>query len=322
MKVIITDCDHDQIEIEKKIFADAGIEMELKQAITEEEVIRECQDGDIFIVQYAKITDRVMEHCPRLRYVVRYGVGVDTIDIAAATKRGIQVGNVPDYGMNEVADHAIALALSLTRKVTEMNRITKQEVWDYTRAIPVRRFSEMTVGVIGLGRIGRNFAEKMHSLGFRVIGTDPYFKETEETKNYVQAADLDTVIREADILSVHCPAEGNQNLINRDVFVRMKNTAVVINVARGGIINEADLDWALEQKEIGGAGIDCMTGEPVSKDCPLFRHENLIVTPHMAWYSEEAARELKRKVAEEAVRFAEGKAIHYPINRLEQEERK
>ena len=117
MKVIITDCDHDSIDIEKKVFADAGMEVELKQAITEDEVIEQCQDAEIFIVQYAKITKKVMDNCPKLKYVVRYGVGVDTIDVPEATKHGIQVGNVPDYGMNEVADHAIALAMVMVREV-------------------------------------------------------------------------------------------------------------------------------------------------------------------------------------------------------------
>lgn len=315
MKVIITDCDHDNIEIEKEIFAAAGIEMELKQAVSEEEVIAECKDAEIFVVQYAKITDKVMERCPKLKYVVRYGVGVDTVDVAAATRRGIQVGNVPDYGMNEVADHAIALALAMTRKVVKMNVFTRNQVWDYTASIPVHRFSALTVGVVGLGRIGRNFAQKMSALGFRVIGTDPYFQSSPETEKYVTQVSMDEVVGCSDIISLHCPADGNQNLFNREVFRRMKPGAVLINVARGGIINEADLEEALTKGELGGAALDCMAGEPVGKDCPLFRHENVIVTPHMAWYSEEAARELKRKVAEEAVRFAKGEPIHYPVNR-------
>lgn len=316
MKVIITDCDHDSIDIERKIFADAGMEVELKQAITEDEVIAQCQDAEIFIVQYAKITKKVMDHCPKLKYVVRYGVGVDTIDVAEATKHGIQVGNVPDYGMNEVADHAIALAMAMVREIVKMNHFTKTEKWDYTKAIPIHRFCEMTVGVVGLGRIGRNFAKKMHALGFRVIGTDPYFKATPETEEYVTATTMEEVITKSDIISLHCPADGNKNLFDREAFRKMKNSAVLINVARGGIICEQDLDWALSNGEIAGAALDCMLGEPVDKDSPLFWHENLIVTPHMAWYSEEAANELKRKVAEESVRFANGEAIHYPINKL------
>ena len=316
MRVIITDCDHDNIDIEKKVFADAGISVGLRQAITEDEVIAQCQDAEIFIVQYAKITEKVMENCPCLKYVVRYGVGVDTIDIPAATRHGIQVGNVPDYGMNEVADHAIALAMSMIRKTIEMNAFTKNQKWDYTRAIPIHRFSEMTVGVIGLGRIGRNFAQKMHALGFKVIGTDPYFKATPETDAYVKPVSMEDVITQSDVISLHCPADGNMNLFCAETFKKMKNTAILINVARGGIINEKDLDQALTDGEIGGAALDCRLGEPVSKDSPLFRHENLVVTPHMAWYSQEAAQELKRKVAEESVRFARGEAIHYPINKL------
>ena len=316
MRVIITDCDHDNIDIEKKVFADAGMSVELRQAVTEDEVIAQCQDAEIFIVQYAKITEKVMDNCPCLKYVVRYGVGVDTIDIPAATRHGIQVGNVPDYGMNEVADHAIALAMSMIRKTIEMNAFTKDQKWDYTKAIPIHRFSEMTVGVIGLGRIGRNFAQKMHALGFKVIGTDPYFKATPETDAYVKPVSMEDVITQSDVISLHCPADGNMNLFCAETFKKMKNTAILINVARGGIINEEDLDQALTDGEIGGAALDCMLGEPVSKDSPLFRHENLVVTPHMAWYSQEAAQELKRKVAEESVRFARGEAIHYPINKL------
>ncbi len=316
MRVIITDCDHDSIEIEKGVFASAGIEMELKQAVSEDEVIEQCQEAEIFIVQYARITEKVMEQCPKLKYVVRYGVGVDTVDVPAATRHGIQVGNVPDYGMNEVADHAIVLALAMTRKIVTMNGYTKRETWDYTAAIPVHRFSELTAGVVGLGRIGRNFARKMSALGFRVIGTDPYFQPTEETDRYVTPVSLDEVIAQSDVISLHCPADGNWDLFNRETFRRMKSTAVIINVARGGIINEGDLDWALCEGEIGGAALDCMLGEPVGTDSPLFRHENVIVTPHMAWYSEEAAKELKRKVAEEAVRFARGEVIRYPVNKV------
>ena len=304
------------IDIEKKVFKDAGMEVELKQAITEDEVIAQCQDAEIFIVQYAKITEKVMDNCPKLKYVVRYGVGVDTIDVPAATKHGIQIGNVPDYGMNEVADHAISLALAMVRKIVKMNAFTKAEKWDYTNSIPVHRFNQMTVGVIGLGRIGRNFAKKMNALGFKVIGTDPYFKPTPETDEYVTPVTMEEVIEKSDVISLHCPADGNIDLFNKETFKKMKNNAVLINVARGGIINEEDLDQALTDGEIAGAALDCMLGEPVSKDSPLFKHENVIVTPHMAWYSEEAAQELKRKVAEESVRFANGEEIHYPINHL------
>ena len=220
MKVFITDCDHDNIDIEKKVFSDAGMEVELKQAKTEDEVIEQCKDGEILIVQYANITEKVMEAMPKLKFVVRYGVGVDTIDLKAATRHGVQVGNVPDYGMNEVADHAIALLVTLKRKIIQMNDFTKSQKWDYTKSIPIHRFSEETVGVVGLGRIGRCFAQRAHALGFKVIGYDPYFKQTSET-SYITPVTLEELVQKSDAISIHCPADGNQNLFNEEVFKKM-----------------------------------------------------------------------------------------------------
>lgn len=315
MIVTITDCDHDNINIEKEVFLKAGINVELKNAKTEDEVIEQCKGSDILIVQYANITEKVMNAMPELKYVVRYGVGVDTIDIEAATRHNIQIGNVPDYGMNEVADHAIALLLTLKRKIIQMNNYTKTSKWNYAKSIPIHRFREETVGVVGLGRIGRCFAQRAHALGFNVIGYDPYLKRTSET-DFIKIVSFDELVRESDAISIHCPADGNLNLFNKETFKKMKNTAIIINVARGGIINEIDLNEALMNKEIEAAGLDCMQKEPMPFDAELFKNENLIVTPHMAWYSEEAAKELKRKVAEESVRFSRGEAIHYPINKL------
>lgn len=315
MKVYITDCDHDNINIEKEIFDKAGIELTLKDAISEDDVIEQCKDGDIFIVQYAKISRKVMENCPNLKYIVRYGVGVDTIDVEAATELGVQVGNVPDYGMNEVADHAISLALSFLRKINTMNNFTKNEKWDYTRAIPIHRFSTLTVGVVGLGRIGSNFARKMSALGFNVIGFDPR-REVIRESDYVEIVDFEELLEKSDLISIHCPADNNYDLFDKNAFSKMKKTSFIINTARGGIINEEALEWALNNDIIAGACLDCMLNEPVDKSNPLFKHENVIVSPHIAWYSEESAQELKRKVAEESVRFAKGEDIHYPINKL------
>ncbi len=315
MKVIITDCDHADIDIETKILNTANIDFELKQCKTEDDVINQCQDADAFIIQYARITKKVMDALPKLKMVVRYGVGVDTIDIAEATKHGIQVCNVPDYGMNEVADHALALMIAMTRKIVLMNDYTKHQKWDFTRAIPIHRASSQTVGVIGLGRIGRNFATKTNALGYKVIGYDPYYKESESTK-FIIPLSLDEVIAQSDIISLHIPAEGNLNLFNKETFKKMKSNAVIINVARGGIINEDDLYDALNNGEIAGAAIDCVAHEPMNTDNKLFTLDNYIATPHMAWYSEEAAQELKRKVAEECVSFLTEHKIRYPINHL------
>lgn len=316
MKVIITDCDHANIDIERKVLEEAGIEFELKQCKTEEDLIEQCQDGNIFINQYAPITEKVMKALPNLKMVVRYGVGVNNVDVKAATKLGVQICNVPDYGMNEVADQAIAMMMALVRKVVQMNEYTKTVKWDYINSMPIRRNSTQIVGVVGLGRIGRNFAEKAHALGFNVIGYDPYYKESEETK-FIKKVELDEIIETSDIISIHCPLDGNRDLFNKETLKRMKKTAYLINVSRGGIINEKDLDEALENGEIAGAALDCVEFEPMLPGASLFRHKNLIVSPHMGWYSEEAASELKRKVAEESVRFSRNEAVHYPVNKLD-----
>lgn len=315
MKAVITECDHENIDIEISAFKKAGIMLELQQCRTEEEIINKCKGAQVLIVQYAHITKRILDNLPELKMIVRYGVGVDTIDVEEATKHHIQVCNVPDYGMNEVSDHAIALMMAFTRKIVLMNDFTKKVKWDYVRSIPIHRASSQTVGVVGLGRIGKNFAIKAHALGYNIIGFDPYYKESDETK-FIKVLPFDDVITKSDVISIHIPADGNKDLFNKDVFKKMKKTSILLNVARGGIINEDDLYEALKNGEIGGAGIDCATNEPMNPGNRFFELENYIATPHMAWYSEEAALELKRKVAEEAVHFLTNQKLHYPVNKI------
>ena len=318
MSIYITDCDHENLKQEESVFAAAGIHAVLLQCKTEDELIGQCAQADILLNQYAPITRRVMENLPRLKYVVRYGVGTDNIDVAAAEELGIQVGNVPDYGMNEVADHAITCMLALIRKLPQMNDQTKGGKWDYTTSIPVHRLGEMTVGVIGLGRIGRNFARKASAMGMHVLGYDPYYTpNAKDGTDFITPVSEEQLLRGSDVVSIHCPLNNSRGMLERTAMEMMKPGAYLINVARGGIVDEEALDWALTSGHLASAALDCMAKEPAPADYPLFRYKNLIATPHMAWYSEEAAQELKRKIAEEAVRFARGKKIHYPVNHPE-----
>ena len=318
MNIYITDCDHENLKQEESVFAAAGIHAVLLQCKTEDELIGQCAQADILLNQYAPITRRVMENLPRLKYVVRYGVGTDNIDVAAAEELGIQVGNVPDYGMNEVADHAITCMLALIRKLPQMNDQTKGGKWDYTTSIPVHRLGEMTVGVIGLGRIGRNFARKASAMGMHVLGYDPYYTpNAKDGTDFITPVSEEQLLRGSDVVSIHCPLNNSRGMLERTAMEMMKPGAYLINVARGGIVDEEALDWALTSGHLAGAALDCMAKEPAPADYPLVRHKNLMATPHMAWYSEEAAQELKRKIAEEAVRFARGKKIHYPVNHPE-----
>jgi D-3-phosphoglycerate dehydrogenase len=316
MKIIITDCDHKNIDIETEILNAAGLPFQLLQCKTEDDLIDKCKGANILINQYAPITAKVMKALlPELKQVVRYGVGVNNVDVAAATQLGVQICNVPDYGTDEVADHALALMMALQRKIVLMTDHTKNTGWDYAKAIPVRRGSTQTVGIVGIGRIGKAFAKRVKSLGFKVIAYDPaYPQKTNDEYGFIDPVSMETLLKTSDIISIHCPSDNARGLFDDRAFDLMKNTAYLINTARGGIIDERALDRALAEGKIGGAAVDVVENEPMPPGATLFRHQNFLCTPHMAWYSEESALELKRKAAEEAVRFARGEDCFYPVN--------
>ncbi|GAF13725.1 D-3-phosphoglycerate dehydrogenase [Bacillus sp. JCM 19045] len=314
--VIITDCDHEHIQHEKDIFNERNLSFLLKQCKTEEDLIHECTGATVLINQYAPITDRVLKALPTVKLVVRYGVGVNNVDLAAANAAGVHVCNVPDYGTQEVADHALALMLAFTRGVHQMTLRVKAGEWNYQDAVPLFRHQQQTIGVIGLGRIGTAFAEKVHALGCRVLVHDPKFADnkTKTIPPFVEQTSLDELLAHADVVSIHCPLDRAYHLIGQAELALMKQTAYLINVSRGGIVDETALVEALQQKEIAGAALDVFEQEPVPHDHPLLHCDQFLCTPHMAWYSEQAAIELKQKVAQEAVRFLEGDSVHYLVN--------
>ncbi|MBU9711641.1 C-terminal binding protein [Evansella tamaricis] len=317
-KVIITDCDHENIDIESSILKKPFVDLELTQFINEKDIIENCKGATSLIIQYAELTDKVFSHLPDLKQVVRYGVGVNTIDIEAATKYGVQISNVPDYGTQEVSDHALAHMLNLTRKIGQMNDNVRNGIWDFTKSMPVFRHSEQTVGVIGVGRIGSAFCEKVHALGCEVLAYDPKVTDrtTRKVPDFLKMVSLEDLLKRSDVVSIHCPLETAHDLIGEKELRLMKDTAYLINVSRGGIVNELALDHALTEGWIAGAAVDVAENEPLTKEHPLFKHKNFVCTPHMAWYSEESAKELKRKVSEEVLRFLNNEQVHYPINKL------
>ncbi len=301
---------------EEAVFADSGMTFTHLRCRTEDDLIAQCKGVAIVLNQYAPFTGRVFATLgPDLRQIVRYGVGVDHIDIDAATAAGVQVCNVPDYGVHEVSNHALAIILAFERKLVLMNERTKGGAWDYQLAIPIRRMSELTVGIVGFGRIGSALAGKLFPLGCRVIGCDPAYGPGSLRMRGAEWVPFDRLISESDFITIHCPrTPDTYRLIDAKVFARMKPTAYIINTARGGIIDEAALADALCRGTLAGAALDVVEREPLAADSPLRGLENCLITPHMAWYSEEAGLEMKRKVAEEAIRFARGEPVHYPVN--------
>ena len=297
---LVCGLDHANLAEEEAVFAAAGMRWDKVVARTEDDFLSKCGEADGLLVQYGQVSRRVIEGLPRLRLLVRYGVGVDGVDVEAATERGIPVVNVPDYGTDEVANHAVALLLALVRKIAQLDRQTRAGRWSVFEAQPIHRLAGRTVGIVGCGRIGSRVARKLAGFDVRLLGCDPYITEFPPGVSPVR---LDRLLAESDYVTLHCPLTAEtRHLIDATTLARMKPTAVLVNTARGGIVDTAALTEALQARRLGGAGLDVTESEPLDPASPLLRVEHAIVTPHAAWYSEEGRSDLKRRVAEEAVR--------------------
>ncbi|MFA1710836.1 C-terminal binding protein [Peribacillus frigoritolerans] len=315
-KILLTDYEFEHLKYEEEIFQESGLDINFikAQCKTEEEVMEQAKEADAILNQYAPISRRVVESLENTKIISRYGVGVNTIDLNAAKEKGITVANVPDYGMEEVSNHALALLLSSARKVTLLNKEVKKGNWDFKVCVPIHRFNEQTVGVLGFGRIPRRFIEKVKPLGFKTAAYDPFVSATDMAAVGVQKMELDEIIGEADYLSIHVPLiDDTYHLINEERLKHMKSNAVIINTARGPIIDERALSYALEKGIIAGAALDVTENEPVRIDSPLLTMDNVIITPHSAWYSEEAMVELRQKAARNIVQVLKGEKTPYAL---------
>ena len=314
--VIVADCDHAAIDIERAVLRDLCPDVAWLTCRSEDELIAQCGGADGLLIMYAPMTRRVLQSLPRCKVIVRYGVGVDTIDLKAAAELGIVVSNVPDYGTQEVADHALALMLTLTRKVAAASSLVKAGQWDFRLLRPIGRHQVQTIGIVGLGRIGRAMADRTRALGMKVVAYDP-FVAADQTPDFISRVSLEELLAQSDVVSVHCPLNESTRLLLDEKKLRlMKPTAYLVNTARGSIVDERALDVLLGEKKLAGAAMDVLAVEPGPAEHPLFRHENFFTTPHMAWYSEESAQELKRKAAEEVRRVLRGEAPLYQVNKF------
>jgi D-3-phosphoglycerate dehydrogenase len=311
--VVITDCDHDNVDPERAVLEGHDVELRVLACRTPEEVAAQAGDADILINQYVPITGEVLDALPRCRLVVRYGVGVDNVDVAAATERGVWVANVPDYGRDEVADHTLALALSLLRGVVVLDRSVRDGGWDLAPARPLRRLSTLTWGVVGCGAIGTATAKRAAGLGMRVLGYDlPQVPSAPP----VERAGLEELLETADLVSLHAAlTPESRHLIGAAARGRMRPTAFLVNTARGGLVDTAAVLAALDTGKLAGAALDVLAGEPPDDlGWRVARHPRVVATPHAAWYSEEAFHTLKTDVAREALRVLEGKKPRSPVN--------
>ncbi|MCD6289531.1 MAG: C-terminal binding protein [Anaerolineae bacterium] len=310
--VVVTDHQYPDLETEHRILAQIGARLIVAPSPAPDDVLSVAADADALLVGPASLTSEIIAGLQRCRVIVRYGVGYDNVDIAAATRRGIPVCNVPDYCIDEVSSHAILLTLACLRRLPWEIEAARKEGWpgSVTRDIP--RLAGMTFGILGLGRIGSATARKAAGLGFHVIACDPYIPRDRFAEVGVEPVSFDELIRQSDVLSLHTPlTEETRGLIDESVFKRMKPTAVLVNTARGPIVPNAAVLRALDEGWIAAAGLDVLEQEPAPPDEPLLAHPRAIVTPHIAWYSEASMKELQRKAAEEVARVLSG---HPPRN--------
>ena len=318
MKIVITDYRFPDVEQERRAVEAAGGTLVAGQALNEEQVAELCRDADGVLTARAPVTRRAISAMERCRIIVRYGIGVDTIDVAAATERGILVANVPDYCLDEVSDHALTLLLMLSRQMIPAIALAREDTWPVSKMPPLQRLRGQTCGLFGCGRIGSLLAGKVAALGMRLIIHDPYMNETRAREMKAELVPFDALLERADFISLHAPLTGEtQHLFGAAAFAKMKKTAAIINTARGGLIDEAALLAALDAEQISGAGLDVLESEtavtPVR--AALVHYPKVIVTAHTAWLSREARATLQLRAIEQVLACLRGETPYGLINR-------
>ena len=325
VRVVNVDCDRPQKEkdrlyaAERKAVEDLGGELVLLSAQTEEEIIRACAGARIILTEglFTPISRRVLEALPDCWAVGRYGIGVDNIDVEAATDCGIVVFNVADYCVEEVADHAAALVVASARRVVILDRHVRAGGWDKPPLEhPLRRISSLTLGLVGFGNIGRHMVPRLGGFGMRILATDPYVDPRLAAEAGVELTSLEQVLRESDLVSLHTfLSAGTRHLIGAPELSLMKPSAFLVNTSRGGVVDEEALIKALKERRIGGAALDVTEEEPLGADSPLRNLDNVVLTPHQGSSSVESGEDLRRGVTEALSSMIQGYWPPFPFNR-------
>lgn len=316
LRAVITDHGFPNLQHEESVLGAAGIALTVAQCKTPAAVIEAARDADALLVQWAPVNAEVIAALTRCRIIVRYGIGVDNVDLAAAKARGIPVCNVPDYGVHEVAEHAVAMALALVRQLPQIDARLRGGTWKITPDRPMPSLRETTFATAGFGRIARNAHAMMRGFGGKRIAYDPFVPADIMAMEGVEKVELEDLFTRADILSLHLPLTAEtRHFINAARLAEMKKSAVIVNTARGPLIDTVALAAALQAGAIGGAGIDVFEQEPLPPDHPLRSAPGALLTSHVAWYSESSIPRLQRLAAEELVRGLCGGPLKNHVNK-------
>jgi D-3-phosphoglycerate dehydrogenase len=312
MKVLLTDYAWTDLEIERQTLAGIGAELVVAPAKDPASLAAAARDACAIMTNWAKVTREVIDAAPQLRIIARLGIGLDNIDVAHATERKIAVTNVPDYCLIEVAEHALALLLSLARKIAFYHHETKSARYDLAAGPRLARIEGQTLGIVGLGHIGRRLAAKAAALGLKVVATS---RSAGADSAGVRIVSLDELLRTSDYVSLHLPLVAEtRHLIGARQLQLMKPTAYLINTARGGLIDQTALSAALAAGELAGAGLDVQDPEPPDLSLPPWNDPRVVVTPHAAFVSRESLENLRTRAARQVAQFLTGEQPENVVN--------
>jgi D-3-phosphoglycerate dehydrogenase len=316
--VAVADSVFPNLDPARDVLSAIGADIQLAAEPTPDAIMKLAKDADGVLVTYAKITADMIRQMTKCRIISRFGIGVDNVDIPVATEKGIVVTKVPDYCIDEVSDHAMALLLSAVRKIPMGTEQVHAGTWKMPNFVPIHRLRGSVLGLAGFGRIPQLVAPKAQAFGMKVIAFDPYLPKEVFTKAGVEQVDFPTLLKRSDYISVHSPlTPETKGLFNADAFKQMKKGAYIVNTARGPVIDEQALAAAIDSGHIAGAGLDVMTAEP-PVNSPLIGKKNVIITPHTSFYSDESLVELQTKAAQEVANVLTGKAARNPVNDVTQ----
>jgi len=313
--IAVTDSPFPSLDPAKKELARLDPEYRMSKSPAADDILAVARDADAILVTYAKLPRDLLLQLKNCKAIGRFGLGVDNIDLPAATELGIKVNYVPDYCLREVSDHAMALLLALARKVTFANKLVQSGRWEVPPIVPLRRIDGQVLGLVGFGNIPRTMVPKAKAFGLKVITYDPFVTPDTLATAGVEGVSFDALLAQSDFISVHAPLQpATRGLMNAKAFAKMKKGAYLINTARGPLIDETALIAALDSGHLGGAALDVVTHEPLPKDSPLIGRDNVILTPHTGFYSVEALEELQTKCASDVARVLSGEKAIYPIS--------
>ncbi|MBM23145.1 MAG: hydroxyacid dehydrogenase [Gammaproteobacteria bacterium] len=314
--VAVTDSVFASLEPTYKILAKLNADIRLAKEPTPDAILEVAREADALLVTYANITSEIINELENCRVIARCGIGVDNIDLDRATEAGIQVCYVPDYCLDEVSDHTMSLLLSLARKITFGNQQIQNLNWKTKSIAPVWRIRDRILGLYGFGKIPQALVAKAQAFNLIVIAHDPYISNEFANNLGVELVSFESLLEQSDYISIHAPlTPETHHAFNADAFLKMKPETLLINTARGALVDEQALASALDEAQLAGAALDVLETEPPLDDSPLLKRDNVILTPHKAFYSEEALLELQTKAAEDVARVLSGDQPRYPINK-------